>query len=357
MSTPKLVSHRQLAPPYPSAQAQVDGEIRFARLSQDGTRVAFVADDGAEPALCVWTVGTDTTRKIVRVRDRVVDELRWSPNGTHLAYVAGSALPTGVERSVAWASTVLTGAPPSSSRGRVDGAAFAWVPSSGRPADSSAQARPPSLIVADLRRRAIMHVNLQTGAKLHLGSINDDGNVLRPPTIALPQNGKHIAFTCQQQPLARAEVWLLSRGEDETEPKLLTQIPGTDVRVRPLWSPKGRTLALNVVHPPLRRSALIAVVHLKGDGVILHSHELCDSEQTPAWSPSGRYIAMFVATAAGSQDEPIGAQQLALLDTKTRTMTAVEGVYPQGRLHFIDGHGLAIDGGSAVELLTFDMAL
>ena len=70
----------------------------------------------------------------------------------------------------------------------------------------------------------------------------------------------------------------------------------------------------------------------------------------PAWSPSGRHLALWVAIGVGRYGA-LGRQTLALLDTRTRAMHAL-GELPYGTPRFIDDRCLAIDGGAVVEVLT-----
>jgi hypothetical protein len=320
-----IASRERLRPGAPGVT-----EVRLTRLAPDGKHLAWVGDDGIEVAIFVAAIGGEPVR-LVRLRNGEVDELGWSPSGDRLAYVVGSALPTGVERNVGWAALG------EGELGRVDGAAFGWS-STGR-----------ALLVADLRRQSLVNVEIATKKELILCSLADDGDLDFPPVVTVAPNGDRAAFTSRRRAHDIGDVWVLGRRSEGLTAELITQIPGAHARVFPFWSPKGRTLGMHVVHFDLGRSAVILMRHLQGDGEVFHHHELCNAPVAPAWSPSGRHLALWVATGMG-RFGALGPQTLTLIDTRTRA-THVLGELPYGTPRFIDDRCLAIDGGAIVEVL------
>lgn len=308
-------------------------QVRLTRLAHDGKHLAWVGDDGIEVAIFVAPIGGEPVR-LVRLRNSEVDELGWSPTGDRLAYVVGSSLPTGVERSVGWADLR------EGELGRVDGAAFGWS-STGR-----------ALLVADLRRQSLVNVEIATKKELILCSLADDGDLDFPPVVTVSPNGDRAAFTARRQAHDIGELWVLGRKSEERglAANLLTQIPGARARVFPFWSPKGRTLGMHVVHFELGRSAVILMRHLQGEGEIFHHHELCNAPVAPAWSPSGRHLAVWLATGMG-RFGALGPQTLTLIDTRTGATHALDSL-PYGTPRFLDDRCLALDGGPHVEVIT-----
>ena len=303
------------------------GTVRLVRVSPDGGQLAFVCDDGVNTGLYVCESQSVTARRLVSVGDAAVHELKWSPTGDHVAYVVGQGPPIGAERCVGWASSSAAG-----ELGRVPGISFAW--SAGKPA----------LIVADVAQHRLVHIDLAGTEPATLGEILDDGAVDSPPSIAAASTGKHIAFSCRSRHRDMSEVWIIERVKGGMERTLLTQIPGADVGVSLFWTPKGKSLAMNIVHSTVRQSAIIVVQGLKGDGEVLHHHDGLDASLTPAWSPDGRWIAMFCGMGATQQ-------RLAMLDVRARKLLPVDGVVPLGTPHFIDDGKLAIDCDTSAVLL------
>jgi dipeptidyl aminopeptidase/acylaminoacyl peptidase len=308
------------------------GTVELVRVSPDGRRLAFYGSDGVDAGVYVCEAESVTAKRLVSLGGATIDELAWSPDGDHVAYVTGDGLPIGAERHVGWASSRDEG-----ELGRLPGATFAWG------------ANKPALIVADLAQQEIAHVDLASGDSLLLGEILDDGDLDFPPSIAVSSTGEHIAFSCRSSYHDRCEVWLLARAGSGTERTLLTQIPGADVGVRLFWSPKGKSLAMNIVHGAVEQTAIIVVHGLKGDGEILHHHDGFDVPLTPAWSPNGRWIALFCSMGWRHL-------QLAVLDVQARKLFPVNGSVLPGTPHFIDDDKLAIDGGASATLLELKLS-
>ena len=173
----------------------------------------------------------------------------------------------------------------------------------------------------------------------------------------MASDGQHIAVSCRRAHQQVTEIWVFKRETGTIVGKLVTQIPGAAVRAQPFWSPKGKTLGLSVVHLAQEQSAIIAVRHLKGDGEILHHHELLDAPLRPAWAPGGRWIAYFIGEARAPLPGAFGPQRLALLDVHHRTVhPLLEPGVAGGAPHFVGPRRLAIDGGSSALLLELSEA-
>jgi dipeptidyl aminopeptidase/acylaminoacyl peptidase len=324
-SVPAIVTRDRVLPPAPE-----ESTVDRCRVAPDGKRVAWVGDDGIEVCIFVAPIGGQAQR-VVGLRHAEVDELAWSPGGEHIAYVIGNTLPTGLERRVGWAE------PSAGELGRVDGAAFGW----------SATGR--ALIVADLRRQSLVHVDITTQREMILSSLADDGDVDYPPVVTVAPGGRHVAFTSRRENEDVSEVWLLGH-QDAGAATLVTQIPGARARVFPFWSPKGRTLGMHVVHFQLGKSAIIVMRHLQGDGEIFHHHELLNAPFPPAWSPSGEHLAVWLAEGVGRMGA-LGPQTLALIDTRTRAVHALAGAETSvGAPRFLDARRMVLDGGATSEL-------
>jgi len=336
-ATPPLevVARRELRPPAPA-----DATVRLVRVSPDGSHLAYCCDDGVNTALFCSAVpppdgGAERATRLVQVKDEVIDELSWSPDGARLAYVIGPDLPTGLERWVGWTSSTEPG-----EVGRIPGAAHTWTPGK------------PALVVTDLGARAVVHRSLATDQSMAVGEILDDGDIELPPAVSVGADGQHIAVASRRSHDQVTEIWVYRRDAGGIASRLLTQIPGAAVRALPFWSPKGKTLALQVVHLDQEQSACIAVRQLKGDGEILHHHELLDAPFAPAWAPGGRYIALFVAQARAPLPGAFGPQQLAVIDVHQReTFPLLEPGDAAGPPHFVGPLALAIDGGASAQLL------
>ncbi len=318
---PEIASKHELVAPSEGA--------RLCRLSPDGKRIAYCADDGVSAALWVAPSGSDEARSVVRLGDAAVDELRWSPGGEHLAYVTGRGLPVGAEREVGWAS--LEGG----ELGRAPGSAFCWGVTK------------PALVLASPTRSALLHVDVATGETLALCQLYDDGHLGYPPHVAIAADGRHVACSRRSAFQELSEVWLCRRVKDADQPSspsgdVLTQIPGADVRIRLLWSPKGKSLALCIAHETIAQTAIVVVRNLKGEGEALHHHDGLDALE-PAWSPDGRWIALFCCMT--------GAQRLSLLDVHDRQIYPLAGDIAPGPLHFIGADRLAVGGGAKATLL------
>jgi dipeptidyl aminopeptidase/acylaminoacyl peptidase len=300
--------------------------VTLCRLSPDGRRLAWVVDDGTAVHLEVGLPDGAATR-VLTVGEGNVTQLHWSPDGARLAYVVAGRVPAGIDHHVGWADAAADG-----ERGRVPGAAFAWTP------------KGKMLVVVDVERGAVLGLDPRRGTAKPLGRVQDDGHPVFAARVAAAPSGLHVAVSSRRSVDQLCEVSVLSRTRTDVEQRVVTQVPGADVHLIPFWSPKGRTLGLRIVHPPLRRSAVIAVPHLAGDGVVLHGHDAVDAAEPAAWSPSAKRLAFFVADGA--------VQRLVVVDAKSLVLRAVDDVAVVGTPRFLDESTLVVDGGDEALVAT-----
>ena len=207
------------------------------------------------------------------------------------------------------------------------------------------------MVVADLHRGLVFHVSVDSRQARRLAEIVDDGDIALPPRVVYGSDGRNVAFTARRAAHDISELWNVANLPDGAACSLLTQIPGAGAHVLPFWSPKGKSLGFHVVHHDQGRSGTIVMQHLKGDGTILHNHERVDAAVTPAWSASGKHVAMFIA-------EQDGTQRLCLLDVSVRPVAMVKALDAAvGELRFLDARNLIVDGGDAVQIITFEQLL
>jgi Tol biopolymer transport system component len=321
--------HTTLRPPAPQG-----AEVKHARLSPDGAKLAYVRADGAGHGVFVADPDTGWSRRLAGYRAPVSD-LAFSPDGELVAYAVGGALTPPAERAIAWAATTAPG-----EQGRVPGTAFGWSP------------QKPMLFVADPKEKALVRHDLVAGKSHRLADLPDDGIVGAPPALAVSPGARRVAFTARRALKNLVDVYVLARDGDEAAATLLTQVPNARTHVLPFWSPGGGSIGLLLVFPDRDKSGIVLVPKLEGDGELYHEAVRLDAPVTPAWSPSSRYIAFQASDGKG-------AFQLSLLDCRERTVEALQGPAPPpaGTPRFLDPRRLAIEGGDAVHVYTFDEPL
>jgi Tol biopolymer transport system component len=323
--------HRTLRPPAPPQGA---AEMKHARLSPDERRLAYVRADGAGSSVFLADPETGWSRKLAGYAAAVSD-LAFAPGGELVAYVVGGPLTPPAERVVAWALTTAPG-----EQGRVAGTAFAWSP------------RKPALYVADPKERALVHHDLATGKPRKLADLPDDGILGLPPRIAVAPGASRIAFTARHARRNLADVWIVARDSEATSVSLLTQVPNARTHVEPFWSPGAGSIGLSIVFADRDKSGIVLVPKLQGDGEIYREVTRLDAPVAPAWSPSSRYIAFQAADGEGTY-------RLSLLDCRERTVEALldPAPGPAGAPRFLSANRLAIEGGAAVHVHSFDEPL
>lgn len=328
-----VVAKRELRPAVPRG-----ADVGLVRVAPDGRRFAFSRNDG--PDAGIWVDDAGSATRVVAYEGWRAEELAWSPDGERLAYLVGGGPPPGGGRRVGFCSARAAG-----ELGRVDGMAFAWMPTGA------------ALVCADIAKRRVVRHAVDGSGKTHeLCGLDDDGDPQLPPRIAPAPDGSHVAFTCRRVDDELSELWVLGRKGDGPDASLLTQIPGSGVHVLPFWSPKGTTLAMLVVHLEQEKSAIIAVPRLEGEGVVLYESALLDGAETPAWSPTGSTIAFLHVRAPSHEFTKSGPAQLALLHVREKSPVVELVTEPDeitGQPHFVDDKTLAIDGGAVGWVLTF----
>jgi Tol biopolymer transport system component len=321
---PQPSGHRTIQPP-----ASPGAEIRLAHLLRDGRRLVYVRADDAGSGVFVADPETGWRRRLTGSAAPIVD-LAISADGGYVAWASADPLAPAVEHTIHWAYTDAPG-----EQGRIPGTALAWSPSK------------PALFIADPKQKALVRLDLTTGQTRALAEMADDGIPGFPPRITVAAEARRIAFTQRRAADGVTEVWILGRNDDGSA-WLLTQVPGIRIHVDPFWSPGGGSIGMHLSHPGQEKSAVVLVPKLEGEGEISHRSDHAGAPGAPAWSPSSAYIAFFAAQRGA-------APRLSLLDCRTRDVVPLldpgEG---SGVARFLDAHHLAVEGGPAEHVLSFD---
>ncbi len=328
-----VVAREKVDPAGPGGMA-----VEHVRVGPRGDRVAFVSPRGPDAGVYTWDAAGGA-RRIVPLEGFGVEDLAWSPDGQHIAYLRGGG-PPGSLGEVGWASSLAAG-----ELGRTAAASFAWTP------------RGNALIVADPHDRALVRKPTSGEEKQKLADLPDDFDPQNAPKIALSYDGSIIAFTCRRVADEISEVFLVERTASGVDRRLLTQIPGASVIVRPLWAPRTPTIALYIVHLEQEKSAIVAVPSLEGEGIVLYESDFIEPAERPAWSPTGRTIAFFGVEKARHEFTRTGPPRLFLLtEIASERPTLLPVTAPDelsGGLSFLDERRIAVDGGPVAHLLSF----
>ncbi|MEZ4293739.1 MAG: hypothetical protein R3B70_02095 [Polyangiaceae bacterium] len=311
--------------------------VAHVRVSPRGDRIAFVAPQGPEAGLYVFDPTTGT-RQIVPLEDFAIEDLAWSPDAQHLAYLRGGG-PPGSHGHVGWSSSLAPG-----ELGRTSAQSFAWTPKSN------------ALIVADPIEKAVFRAPL-TGDRQKLLDLPDDFDPQNAPKLSLSHDGTFIAATARRSSDDLSEVWIIERVAGGIESRILTQIPGSSLIVHPIWAPRTPTIALYMVHLEQEKTAIVAVPRLEGEGIVLYESDFIDPGLRPAWSPTGRTIAFFGVEKAQNEFTKTGPARLFFLTDiakdRPELLPVTEPGDLAGPLTFLDERRIAIDGGSLAHILSF----
>lgn len=278
------------------------------RLDPAATRAAWSSDAGLHIV--------DT----LRVPGAIVEELAWSPDGAYVAAIAAGVEGPGGRRSVRWLPAYL-GDP----SGSAPGAAFAWEPAG------------VGLIVADPWAGRIRRHCTETGRVQDVCALEDDGDPLQAPALAVAPDGRRVAFTRMKGNAAEVRIAELPSGTAS----LVTELPSAATRARPFWTPDSRTLGLLLVDLEAGRSAIVR------EKEILHASELILDPRPPAWSPSGRRLAFMDVERPHHEFTKAGPPRLAVLENGVRRALTGPGEV-KGDVRWLDETRLVVDGeGSA----------
>lgn len=372
-------------------------EPQLVRLSPDGRRVAFACYDGGAMTLWVsaavareaaepWDlhevdggrVPSDSERALMLVecREGPLVDVAWSSDGSHLAYRVGG-FPPGYGETIGWVHSTEAGR-----LGRTAGIAFAWAPNR------------PALYVADVDEYAIRRIPIDGAPARSLAEFVYFRDPAFWPRIVPSPDGTRVAFTTRNDPEDVCRLWTIEPQAGQPAARLVTMVPGADAHLLPLWSPKGVSLGLHVVHVALRTTGFVVLRALRGEGEIFYQHEAVDGPVTPAWRPDGRALALYrhdadaspvpsgtgspateldpglelsVDTTAGpdpldpnsfpkgSPGQPLPDQTLGLLDLSTGAVQPLAATGElSGELRFLDQDHLLVDGGACAHLLRLE---
>src|SRR6185295_8160995 len=98
-----------------------------------------------------------------------------------------------------------------------------------------------------------------------IGPARDDGDPAVPACIAPSPDRRRIALATRRTFEDRATVSIFAKNGDAWDTAVLTDVPGASARVFPVWSPKGLTVMLHIVHAALRTSGMVAFRELDHD--------------------------------------------------------------------------------------------
>ncbi len=302
-----------------------DEHALSVRISPDGTQTAHITKDAVY-------VGT---QRAVGCAGWTAEQLAWSPDGKHVAYVAN--VKDG--HSVAWATI-------EGERGRVPGVAFAWDPSGA------------ALFILNPFRSLVGRHELGARDTKRLGKISDDAHVDFLPRIAVSPDGTRVAFTCRREKENVTELWT----HDGAGLQLREKFMHADRRAFPFWSPKGLDLGLLLTDPAATvepgESRSFIRVYSGSDSVDLYKNGLEDPAVSPTWAPSGKTILFLHASKPTHSFANNGPPELTALECSTGERTALTAPGElSGTPRFLDEKRVALDGGPTAHLLTFAEAL
>jgi len=299
-----------------------DTEVREVRISPDGGRVAVAwAKDDLTGIHLGETCRDGSWQPLIEYCGERVTDMVWSPEGVQIAYrIPGRSH---LQAKVAWVNTRT----PGFELGRVGGFAFAWAP------------KDRALIVGDAPSSTINRHDLVTGKTQPLASYDSIYHNDFRLRIASSADGERVAFNTFDISKNTSRVFCIEMEAGKLS--VVTQIPSAQVHVFPFWSPKGDSLGLYMVHCQQNKIGLMVVRFPEGKEEILYQNEGIDLAFDPAWSPDGRYIALFHHQSnerSRETDNDGGtAYSLVMLDVKKRSMQVL--CEPQalvGDLRFID---------------------
>jgi len=312
-------------------------EIGAARLSPDGTRLAFSCADAGPPGIYVASANSPQDGKCLVPSDGWYSgEIHWSPDGKYLAFVGSSGPPPG-ELKVGWVSAEGAWVPE-----WMAGMSFAW----------SAQGN--ILIVPVVSTQTVTCREVATGQSHELGWFDDDGDPHFPPHLAASPRGDRVALTTRRVQGDFTRVWIFEGKGKAATIRLLTEAPGAGFHVCPFWSPDGKDFGLRVIDLGGQESLIMVFEGTEGKGTVVHRHELVDDAQPALWLPGGRWIAFLKTREPQHEFTKSGPQSLALLDGRATDCYASEGLgILEGEPRLYGESGVVIDGRGSATVLNF----
>lgn len=326
-------------------------EVNRISISPDETRIAYfakmAAGSGLPDAIVIEPIkrGGPESHKC-DLAGGTVSDLRWSPDGTHLAWcLVDPRTEPCTPLGIGWEAVLPGDAGEREDRGQTNGMCFAWMPSGN------------GLVVAS--SAFLRLVNIRTYAEEKIADLNDDGDPLFTPRIAVSCNGQHIAYTTRRTDENISRVWITTQTKERWECRLLTSIPGAFVFISPFWSPDCTTLGLHMVHPKMEKSSITIFPGLAGEGEIIYESPLLNPSHEPSWAPCGEGIIFFHTSQPHHKYTKAGPAQLALLswsgDHPTGIHLLTEPSDTQGSFRFIDNRQIVMDGVDTARLMNFSL--
>jgi dipeptidyl aminopeptidase/acylaminoacyl peptidase len=275
-------------------------------LSPDLEKIAYIAGfgKGSDPAsaICIEPVkGNWHGTARIGTKNGMSSDLRWSPDGSHLAYcLHDSGTTPSTPAGIGWIADIGNGQGTTERGGsRIPGMNYAWMPEH------------DELVVASSAFLRI--IGIRTGCEAKIADLNDDGDPLFPPQITISPDGNRIAYTTRRTDENISRLWVANRDRKDWDNMLLVYIPGAFVFLSPFWSQDSTTLGLHTVHPKTEKSRIIIFPDLAGDGKVVYENDLLNPGHEPSFCPSGDGIFFYHTPQPRTLHGKTGPAQLAFL--------------------------------------------
>jgi len=301
-------------------QYDAGGAVEQVRLSADGSRMGFVVRGDGCDGLYAGSVDGDDWLKIAGFPEWHTPLWAWSAEGSYLAYAVPGD-PLGVGDHVCCVETARR-----NEVAWLPGHAFAW------------SRRGALLYLADMASMQLVRCDVAAGRRKPLVPYHHHASERFRSAVVPSPDGQRLVLTSRNELQDVSRVMVIARHEGKVASEQLSWIPGADQHVRPCWSPKGRSLALWMVHEALDRTGLVLLEGLQGDGEIYYQRDGLDEAIAPVWAPDGR--SLFFMAEGG---------QLTRLDLDRRVTTPLGAPGLQGdTLRLLPDGRLLVEGGTAV---------
>lgn len=294
----------------------------LCRLSPDQS---FLAMALGKEIYIAFTEDPQTTQLIAAFDGQVAD-LAWSGDGQMLACTITSGPPPGEVR--------IGVLPASGGAARLlPGMSFVFAEKS------------PTLLIADPQSKRLYLHDLQLDIQHGVAPLEDDGDPHFPPALSISPDAKRIVFSERSVNDGVTRAFLAHHDGARWKSSLLTEVPGTALRILPFWSADGASLALYMIDLQQHHSAIVAVpTDDQSRGDILYTSDSLDAVVTPAAHPDGRLIALV--RAHPKQDEPtLVENRLVLLDPAEHAVAPLASSSEViGNLRWLDARTLLVEG-------------